>query len=132
MSKAYYKTYDEIKRIGRKYYNDKGFCAVVAVAVACGVGFGKAYHTLKRQGRIHGNGTYTRDIMQALETLGMKMTPIEGVHGRQVRTMPKVLGKGMFIVFIRGHVLTIRDGQVVDWTEGRAHRVIHAWKIEEA
>lgn len=131
-SKAFYETYEKIKHVGLTYYKDRGFCAVVAVAVSCGVGYGKAYHTLRRLGRVHGQGTYRHQTLGALEELGRKVTPIKGLAGKQVRTLPRVLGKGMFLVFVNRHVLCVRDGDVVDWTAGRAHRVREVWQIEEA
>ena len=67
-------TFAEMYKIGQQYYNDKGFCGVVAVAVAAEVAFGKARatlaskkHTVPRKTR---TGTNMITLRDSLETLG--------------------------------------------------------------
>ena len=124
-------SYKELARIGAKYYQDRRFCSVIAIATACNQAFGKAYHTMKRQGRPHAKGAQLFEIMGALKELGFTATKVTGFDGKQVKSMPNLLPRtGAYMVFIRGHVLTIRNGEVCDWTEGRAHRVVNVYKIE--
>lgn len=130
MSKVHYQSYEEMVRIATTYYKDKGFCSVIGVAVTAGVGYGKAYHALRRAGRKHGCGAYFHHIQNALRELGQEPQVIRGYEGRQIKTMKRELTQGRFLVFVRGHVAAIRDGQSLDWTENRAHRVIQVWKVQ--
>jgi hypothetical protein len=122
-------SYKELARIGAKYYHDNNFCTVVALAVTCGQAFGKAYHTMKRLGRQDGKGSWA--VLDGVKTLGYTAERVEGLYGKQVKSLNKLLPRtGMYMVFVRGHVLAVRNGEVVDWTEGRAHRIIRVYKIE--
>ena len=124
-------SYQELVRIGQKYYKDARFCSVIAIATACNQAFGKAYHTMKRQGRPHAKGAQMFEILGALKELGFNANRVSGFEGKQVKSMPSLLPKtGSYMVFIRGHVLTVKNGEVCDWTEGRAHRVVSVYKIE--
>ncbi len=124
-------SYKELARIGAKYYHDNNFCTVVALAVTCQQSFGKAYHTMKRLGRKDGKGAILPVTHKAIEILGYKAEQIDGLYGKQVKSLPKLLPRnGMFMVHVKGHVLAVRNGEVVDWTEGRAHRIIRVYKIE--
>lgn len=113
-------------------------CAVKAIAVAGGIGYAEAHALLRRHGRIDRKGTYTPSIDAALEELGIEqreVTPtMRASGGRTVRTLVRLLrgrretvqavvGTETFLVYTRGHVLTVKDGQCVDWTDGRLHRV---------
>jgi len=124
-------SYQELANIGRKYYKDRNFCTVVALAVTCQQAFGKCYHTMKRLGRKDGHGAF--GVLDGVKILGYNATRIdhELVYNRQVKTVTKLLpATGHYMVFVRGHVLAVRNGQVIDWTEGRAHRIMSVWKIE--
>ena len=124
-------SYQELAKIGAKYYQDRNFCTVVALAVTCQQSFGKAYHTMKRLGRQDKHGAQYGLIYKAVEILGFKAEKIEGLYGKQVKSVTKLLPRtGLYMVHVRGHVLAVRNGEVVDWTEGRAHRIINCYKIE--
>lgn len=124
--------YTDLLKIGKTYYNDSSFCSVISIATACNQAYGKAYHTLKREGRRDNQGVLLPQIMNAIDKLGYKATLVDGFENKQVKSMPSLLGKtGSYMVFIRGHVLTIRDGEVCDWSDGRAHRVKRVYKIEK-
>ena len=41
-------------------------------------------------------------------------------------TLPK---KGRFLVRTRGHILGCVNGEVIDWTDGRLHRIREIYKI---
>lgn len=124
-------TYMELQAIGQKYYKDTNFCSVVAVSVAANVGFGKAYHMLRREGRKHGKGVQKFMIDAAMDKLGFKLfMMLQGYEGKQARTIARELPQqGTFIVYFRGHAAAVRNGQMVDWTEKRAHRVLAVYRV---
>lgn len=128
-----YQSYDEMRRIAIKYYNDMNFCTVIALAVCCNVGIGKAYHTMKRLGRKDKHGAKYGTIYKAVTELGFTHKPVDGLYNKQVKSVTKLLpSKGLFMVHIRGHVLAVRDGKVLDWSEGRSHRIIAVHEIVKA
>ena len=131
MNKANYETFESIDKVATRYYNDSGYCGVIGAAVVAGVGYGKAYHALRRAGRIHGQGVNEIMIERALRELGHSVTRTFSYNGRQIKTMGRRLPTGHHLVFVRGHVAAVREGQVMDWTAGRAHKVKDVWTIHQ-
>ena len=122
----------KVYKIGHKYYNDTNNCAVVATAIAANVKYGKAFNLLKSLGRQTGSGTKSKMLAEALNQLGFKLVQQGDRMTRwgTVSTITRKLpSKGTFIAYVRGHVLTIRDGVVMDWTEGRRHRIIGIYQV---
>jgi len=126
------KQYDDaikVYEIGRKYYNDTNNCAVVAVAIVCRVAYGKAFNTLKRLGRVTGRGTPITLTVPALNQLGFQSEHIE-FNKCTVSTITRQLDKNsMYLVRVRGHILAVRNGDVIDWSKGRRHRVLQVLKV---
>lgn len=120
--KHYKLSYEELSKQGRRYYNDTNFCTVIALAVACDLPFGKAYHTFKRVGRQHRRGTLRRQAWNALAEFGRDMDIDDQKQadweGRTVNQMLKDCKhwKGRYFVYVNCHVLAIRDGICEDWT----------------
>lgn len=128
-----YQSYDEMRRIAVKYYNDMNFCTVIALAVCCNVGIGKAYHTMKRAGRKDRKGARFGAIYEGVHALGYREKLVPNVYGVQVRSITKHLpSKGLFMVHVRGHVLAVRDGVILDWTDGKRHKVLTVSEIVKA
>ena len=129
------KQYDDatkVYQIGRKYYNDTNNCAVVATALAANVPYGKAFNLLKSLGRQTGRGTPCYMLAKAFNQLGFRLVEKGDIRTRwgTVSTITKKLpSKGTFIAYVSGHVLTIRNGVVMDWTEGRRHRIIEIHQV---
>lgn len=133
---------------------EKGDCAVVAVSVACGVSYKTAHAVLQGFGRFHGSSTYQHQIHGAIDAIlkprGLKIDRGYGQHLKQfeahkaskswrdtknltvaqVRKEPGIW-QGRWIVYVVGHVLSVVDGEVHDWTAGRSHRIISCHKIIE-
>lgn len=120
--KHYKLSYEELAKQGRRYYNDTNFCTVIALAVACDLPFGKAYHTFKRAGRQHRRGTMIAQAWKALGEFGRGMEKDEQKQadweGRTVNQMLKDCKhwKGRYFVYVNRHVIAIRDGVCEDWT----------------
>ena len=119
----------KIYNIGVKYYKDTNNCSVVAVAVSTGVAYGAAFKALEKAGRARGKGATTGQIREALDYLGYTTrTVVE--YFKTVRTVTDYLpSTGNFIAYTQGHVLSIRNGRVIDWTEGRRHKVYTASEV---
>jgi len=106
----------KLRHVAAKYYRETNCCTVIAVAVAARVGFGKAYHAMKREGRRDRCGAYFNQYKKALDKLGFDIVPLENTFGKTLATAKKRAPKqGTFLVNTRGHVTCIRDGEMVDW-----------------
>jgi len=113
-----YKDHAEIIRIAERYYNDNGFCTVIALAIAADIGFGKAFHTYRKLGRRRGTGTYRPMQEQALAKFGLKLEPVPNNFGcKTTKAVGQIASglKGTFWVYCTGHVGCIKDGHYYDW-----------------
>jgi len=112
--------------------HDRGFCGPVAISVLTGIQGAEVVHTVShlRQWR-HGGGMRLRDILVALKSFGVSME-LDGELSAKVKTpitAARVLRKGSFLCVTRDHVFAVKNGRVIDWTDGRRHRVIGVYKI---
>jgi len=121
-------SYAELVKIGRKYYSDKGFCSVVALASVADISFGKARAIMDKHGRKHCAGATLMSILNAVENRNLKYTEIN-VQAKTMKTISNELRHGKYLVFVRGHVAAVVDGVINDWTEGRAHRIVRVFKV---
>lgn len=119
-----------------KSYGEKNDCAVKAVAVVTNATYEEAHAALKAAGRRNGRGTPLPVIMAAVKALGchVKFDDMVNHHGRNMGRMtinrvPAALPKGRWLVLCRKHILAVKDGEVLDWTEGRRHQARFAWQV---
>ena len=134
--KHYKHSYEELAKIGRRYYGDTNFCSVLAVAVVADISYGKAFHAYKREGRRTRTGTHLYTQNQVLKRFNLK-TEIDWdkMQIYQRKTLNNVLRDckrwtGRYLVYVRGHVLAIRDGVCEDWTaEGSRRQVVTIYKV---
>ena len=137
--KHYKHSFEELAQAGRRHYNDSGFCTVIALAVACDISFGKAYHTYKRLGRKDRRGTYEDMQLKALAKFKKKAVfdrdKTAMFRDKTVNQLLKHTAdwKGRYWVYIRGHVIAIRDGVCEDWTameRACRRKVLNVYKIK--
>ena len=134
--KHYKHTYSELAKIGNRYYGDTNFCSVLAIAVVADISYGKAFHAYKRAGRRKRQGTYIQMQNKIVKEFNLKMTPdFDKMAIYQGKTLNNVLNacknwSGRYLVYVRGHVLAIRDGICEDWTaEGSRRKVTTIYKV---
>jgi len=115
--------------------NDDNCCTVVATALACNVRFSKAKRVLARiAGRRKGRGVpfmLTHD--RVFEALGHKLVRVE-CPAKTVITIERWAKsrqnvEKVFLVYVRGHVLTIRRGEVVDHTKGSKKNIREVYEV---
>lgn len=120
----------EINNVARSM-NENRDCAVRAVAIVSGVDYRAAHAALKAEGRKDRCGTYPVQYCAALTKMGFEARKIE-FRGATVRTIGSQLRRGKFLVRVSRHVLAVVDGKVMDWTEGRLHRVKDVYEVVPA
>lgn len=114
--------------------NERKDCAVIAVAAACQVSYNEAHEALKLFGRLNKKGTNFAITHAAIRYLGYRLIELESIkNGHQLtpRTISQVAINGLYICRTRGHIFAVKDGQVLDWTKNRCHRIKKFYKIEK-
>lgn len=131
-----YASFDEIYK-AIKHEKENNCCTVVATAIACDVRFSKAKRIVasianRKKGRGVAFKAYQHEIFKAL---GKKLKPcVNWTSYRTVSSLEKWANSldnanKTFLVYISGHVLTIRHGKVIDWTQGRRHIVKAVYEV---
>lgn len=134
--------YNKAKR-SRLAKGDTNNCSVIALSIACRVPYNKAHTACAQVGRKNGRGLHTFAIIKAAELLGCEVTRIVN-RGNEVgncrltqpngsRYTAKTVGKkakaGYFLAFVSGHVFSVVNSQVEDWTEGRRHNIKSLYRV---
>jgi hypothetical protein len=110
----------------RRSLNETNDCAVRAVAAATDTHYADVHSLMARNGRKPRRGTPNEISRKVLDILGFKtqeVTPF--FKSKTIRTLGHELKyrQGTYLVWTRGHILAIVDGEVKDFTKGRCHRV---------
>jgi len=128
------RTYEALSQVARKHYpQENNYCAVIAVAVAADVSYGKARSYLFKEGRKTGKGTYPVWTYRALAKLGYTTAEYNGKYPKTLATAARVLPKrGMFLIHTRGHISAVKDGVLQDWAAatGSRKRVLDIYEIK--
>jgi hypothetical protein len=105
-------------------------CAVKAVAVVTGTDYDTVLRLFYRLGRRPGTGTSKHMLLEAIALLGYKLDP-SCYRSKTVVTLEREFKnrRGRYLVWTRNHLLAVVDGEVVDWTKGRRHRVRAVSKV---
>jgi hypothetical protein len=123
--------YEYCDKVG-KAMGDRSFCSVIALATACQIPHKKAYAVMNKYGRCDRDGAYTSQTIAAIGHLGFDWKEVTDDYPKAktpisaVKELPK---DKTFMVRVSGHIFTIRNGVVEDWSEGRKHRVTHIFEI---
>jgi hypothetical protein len=118
-----------------KAFDERDDCTVKAVAVVCDIDYKDAHELLAHYGRKHRKGAVDCETTwPALNSLGVKMVEVKlsslPKHPKTIRTLERVIPKnGKYLVNVRGHIVAISDGEVIDWTRDRCYRITSLYKI---
>lgn len=98
----------------------KPICGVLAVAVVADITFEEATnlvkkHMLPHQKR-HGGKTYAEQRLGALDDCGVKYMPINVKRQTLLRFL-RDNPEGTYMIEVTGHVVTYKDGLVIDQSE---------------
>ena len=121
-------TFIKLSKVSKKFY-EKNDCSVKAIAILGNLPYKYAHEAMEREGRLRRDGASTTMILRAVRKLNIWCDKVE-LEGKTVRTLGRNLPKkGRFLIFTDGHVLAAVDGEIVDWTSGRLHRIESVYKI---
>ena len=130
-------TYEEHLKC-REAYKEHGDCTVRALSNLLDCSYGLAHRKLAKHGRPHGRGA-TWDIVEKAckEICEMKGRTVSWhgypqynaraarFSGYKVQTINQFIRsnpKGVYLISMCGHVATIVDSQIIDWTASTAGR----------
>lgn len=119
-----YDSYKTVHDIAVKYYKDTSMCTVVALAVAAGCGYGKAFHTYRRLGRRTGEGTRRAMQVAAFKEHGLTLQLVPVVGAATLLTAERLLKgtQGTFLVYSSCHVSAVHNGTMYDWAAGGSRK----------
>lgn len=120
--------YEHVRMIMRSQsgYNENNFCTVVSIATAFNWSAGKAHRLLAKHGRPHRRGpswgSFRKAVEEAAEKAGRDVQFLGAYDGMTISRFCKENTTGTYIVAVKGHVLTVIDGVMQDWTADTAGR----------
>ena len=126
-----YQDYTAIAHVAKTYYNDDNMCTVIALAMAAGIGYGKAFHTYKRLGRVTRKGTLKALQVAAFKEHGLQVLEISPYKfGATLKTAAKSGIRGTYLIYSRAHVSAMVDGKMYDWGATSCKRVKAVYTVK--
>jgi hypothetical protein len=120
--------YDKIANDSKKC-KEKKDCSVRAITAVSNLPYEYVHEVFAKCGRIHGRGTSMRIIENVLFKLNIWTEKIK-TSAKTIRSLKKTLPKkGRFLVHVSGHMLAVVDGEVIDWTKERLHRITAIYEV---
>lgn len=127
-------TYEDIKKESA-YMKDSGCCSVISMATALNIPFTTAQTYLKRGGRKISKGASMSSIKIAYRLSGHELHSFKNYINVKRPTISQVcrqFSKGTFVLSVRGHILTIKNGVPQDWTSSSSrHQVIQILQVKQ-
>jgi mannose-6-phosphate isomerase-like protein (cupin superfamily) len=152
MKKALPEKYTELRQKSFSY-GERNDCAVVALAAATDVPYEVVHKELAAKGRKKGGATFNCWTYELLYQLGFSRADVTKQIFQEVRAKypqryqhrtPTVFHithrfpsawahiKGTYLIETRGHILTLKDGEVLDWSVNSSLKITAIYKIEKA
>ena len=115
--------------------NETNDCMVKATAIAGRMSYQDAYNLCRLAGRKDRRGASVFLTMAAMKGRGYTIDsmgcPVQKNGSRYTSlTIGNRLKRGRYICVSKGHVFAVHNGEVCDWTNGRRHRIIEAYKVK--
>lgn len=118
-------------------FGERNDCTVKAYAVVANVSYEEARKEMAKEGRVFRKGlksdfyAYNNRMLRRLRANGFEVEFV-GCKSKTVRTLGRnIKSKDSFLIFTKGHVLAAKEGKIIDWTEGRCHRILTVWKVSK-
>lgn len=117
---------------GERLSHEKKDCSVIAIATAFNLEYGKAHAICKKAGRKDNKGFYLATVFRlknrkSCTFLGRRVSN-RNRPGMSVEKFKLTHPLGTFILWVRGHVCTLIDGNLINQTNLKQH-VLKYYKI---
>lgn len=124
---------DVLNNTYRNTLNEHNDCTVIALTLTTGKPYIWCHTAMKEAGRkVRGRAVMERGI-DVVKNRGINIRylgcPKRNGRPISVKTIGEPHPKGRYIVRVRGHVLALVDGEVLDWTKDRRHIVQDMWEV---
>ena len=109
-------------------------CAVRALTHATGLPYGSIHRRFEECGRKRSNGTprqITEDVLDELGYEWHESTELAGTQIKQLQRQAPFSEDSVHLVFVYQHVLCMKGNEVLDWTDGRHHRVVTTYSLKK-
>ena len=121
-------------RIDAGYYGERSDCTVRALATATGASYDEAYRFMAANGRKKNKGAYFERAIAQHQVLGHTFikTPTF-VKARGINAAIKrnpVLRYGTWVLKMKGHVATLKDGKILDSFDSSRKDILWAWSVQ--
>jgi hypothetical protein len=120
-------TYEDLVKL-TKHYGERKDCAVKAISQVCGVSYEKAHNAQRLSGRKFGSRTKNTITKVALNKLGFSCKEINPL-GKRLDRMLIPSGKN-YLIYTSGHIIAVKNGEILDFTDGSRRIPIRMWEIE--
>jgi hypothetical protein len=116
-----------------RVFNETKDCGVKAIAVAMDVPYADAHRALKKAGRVDRDGTYHHMYQLAAKEFGKKFVAVgKKFNAKTVRSLETQLRPNKrYLILVSGHALAAANGKIIDWTQGRLHRIKCILEVQE-
>lgn len=114
--------------------HERNDCAVKAFAAAAGIKYAEAHAILAQRGRKIGQGFRSEILLEELQKLNKNIKEVTSLvtpHTKTVRAFGARNYRGTYLIRTTGHILCSKNGIVQDWTQGRCHRILNVWCVDE-
>lgn len=112
---------------------DRNQCAVIATTVASGRSYSSVRNEYRQRGRMKGKGTLSSTIRNVLYKYGFRRlqeyNPYYAKENPTVLEFAKKYATGTYVLLVRGHALTVIDGEIYDNMTTKRARIWEAWKM---
>ena len=120
---------------GSAQKNEARDCTVKALAAATGLSYSDCHAAMAKHGRKPKRGSHCYTMEKAAKSLGFQMIRQDrsSYSAKTCRTAPRdrrLAAMGSVILATSGHVAALVDGEVIDWTTGRLHRIQTVYQIK--
>ena len=105
-------------------------CAVTAVTAISNLPYAYVHRVFEECGRKRCHGTRFDITKKVLRKLNIWIDRTKEFEARTIVSLARELPrKGRFLIQTRGHILAAVDGEIMDWTKGRRHRIRKIHKV---
>lgn len=119
-------------------HNETNDCTVRAITAATGLTYDQVHAAMKARGRKNRKGSSIATMQDACNDLGFQMrqlnsdeysakTILTAQRDRKLKAINHA-GRGV-ILNVRGHVAGMVEGEILDWAEGRRHRIRSVFEV---
>lgn len=115
-------------------YSEVGNCTAIAMSALLDQDFDVSVYALKEfTGKAPGEFGW-EPYLRAFKLMGYQVEETMAYRAKTVTTLERdpLLKQGRYLVSVSGgrHAVALVDGKVIDWSEGRRHRIETIWKVE--